>query len=178
MKSGLVALCEATKRHHQVSARTISAQRMPWLSSSLSDENTQTATPSFLVLLIVVLRRHVQTCRVLVRHDTTSTQQLGNRHGPYVANMIFCVADTVDNMLLCHVEGLKKKYTTPTFPAKTSLPPLKVSPMQLDNTDVKVAPILSPIRPSDVHEGLWFPWLGIPRNSAGIPRNSGFRSCF
>jgi hypothetical protein len=38
-------------------------------------------------------------------------------------------------------------------------PPPKVSPTRLDNRDVYDAPILSPIRPSDVQEGPWCPTI-------------------
>jgi hypothetical protein len=47
------------------------------------------------------------------------------QHNPYpiVADMIFCVANTVNDMLLCYCVNWaqKKNNTTPTFPAKLSV---------------------------------------------------------
>jgi hypothetical protein len=59
--------------------------------------------------------KHVGICPK--RHDTDMVCVW--RHKPYVADMIFCVADTADGMSLCRVDWAKKKNdTTPTFPAK------------------------------------------------------------
>ncbi len=58
---------------------------------------------------------HVGICSK--RHDTDMVCVW--RHKPYVADMIFCVANTVDDMSLCRVDWAQKKNdTTPTFPAK------------------------------------------------------------
>jgi hypothetical protein len=43
------------------------------------------------------------------RHDTNMVCVW--RHNPYVADMIFCVADTVDDMSLCRVDWAQKKTT-------------------------------------------------------------------
>ena len=60
-------------------------------------------------------RKHVGICPT--RHDTDMVCVW--RHESYVADMIFCVADTVDDMSLCRVDWAQKKNdTTPTFPAK------------------------------------------------------------
>jgi hypothetical protein len=51
------------------------------------------------------------------RHDTGMVCVW--RHESYVADMIFCVADTVGDMSLCRVDWAPKKNdTTPTFPTK------------------------------------------------------------
>ena len=51
------------------------------------------------------------------RHDTNMVCVW--RHNPYVADMIFCVTDTFDDMSLCRVDWAPQKNdTTPTFPAK------------------------------------------------------------
>jgi hypothetical protein len=60
-------------------------------------------------------RKHVGICPK--RHDIDIVCVW--RHESYVADIIFSVADTVDDMSLCRVDWAQKKNdTTPTFPAK------------------------------------------------------------
>jgi hypothetical protein len=57
-------------------------------------------------------RKHVGICPK--RHEINIVCML--QHEPYVADMIFCVTDTVDDMSLCRVDlAPQKNDTTPTF---------------------------------------------------------------